>query len=167
MDRNVLISTAVVLLLSAFVGVNFVYKPQTVDLKSLEQAVKHEQELGDLTNDVSSMEKRLKVYRSHLMEKGKEEEQLIDRVREIAREVPVRVISMVPSSVSKSERRGSNFVSLRIIFEGSYHQLGTFISKVENSEKFMQVGSIHFSVPLGNSSQPITHEVEISTLRYF
>ena len=101
------------------------------------------------------------------MEKGKEEEEFIDRVREIAKDVPVRVISMIPSSASKSERSSSNFTSLHILFEGTYHQLGTFVSKVESAEKFMRVESIRFTVPPGNSSRPITHEVEVSTLRYF
>ena len=166
MDRPLLIATLVILLSSAFIGVNLVYAPKSAQLQGFEQALKEEEELGRLSNDLLFTEKRVETYRNRLMEKGGEEEQLIDRIREIANEVPVRVISIIPLSAQKGVR-GPSFVSLRVLFEGSYHQLGTFISKVENSEKFIRVGGIEFAVPAGKTSQPIVYEVEVSTLRYF
>lgn len=162
MDRNILISTVVILLLTAFIGANFVYEPKSRQLRRLEQGLAEEEEFNSLSNEISSLEKRLQLYHRRLMEKGKEEVELVDRVRDIAKEVPVKVVSMVPIPVRRG--KGFDFVSLKIIFEGSYHQLGTFVAKVENSEKYIRVNSIQFSASHGSDSSMV-HELEVSTLR--
>ena len=162
MDRNLLFVSVVILLVSAFVGVNFIYQPQMTQIKALEQAFQEEEQLGELLNDISSTEKKIKVYRQRLMEKGKEETELIDRVREIANAVPVRVVAMTPGG-RRATGRGATLVLLRISFEGTYHQIGHFVSKIENSEKFIRLESLRFQGPGGDNRQ-MGVEMEISTL---
>ena len=160
MDRNLLMAMAVVLLLAAFIGANFIYQPKVNQMKQLTAALDQEEELGTLSTELTSLEKRLQNYDSRLMEKEKEEAELIDQIRKIANEVPVRVLSMTP----ESERKGPRMISLRVSFEGTYHQLGNFVAKVENSEKFMKIDSLRFTT-VGRTSKPIVFEVEVSTLR--
>ena len=164
MDRNLLAATVVILLLAAFTGANFIYQPKVNQLKQLTEALNQEEELGGVLAEIVSLEKRFQSYGSRLMEKGKEEVELIDRVRKITNEVPVRVVSITPSS-ERNEGKGPRLVSLRILFEGSYHQLGNFVAKVENSEKLMRIESVRFATADTKMSEPILFEVEISTLR--
>ena len=154
----------VVLLLGAFIGANFIYQPKVNQMKQLTAALDQEEELGTLSTELTSLEKRLQNYDSRLMEKEKEEAELIDQIRKIANEVPVRVISMTPESERSDNREGPRMISLRVSFEGTYHQLGNFVAKVENSEKFMKIDSLRFTT-VGRTSKPIVFEVEVSTLR--
>ena len=164
MDRNLLMAMAVVLLLAAFIGANFIYQPKANQMKQLTAALDQEEELGTLSTELTSLEKRLQNYDSRLMEKEKEEAELIDQIRKIANEVPVRVISMTPGSERSDNRKGPRMISLRVSFEGTYHQLGNFVAKVENSEKFMKIDSLRFTT-VGRTSKPIVFEVEVSTLQ--
>ena len=165
MDKNIWLATAALLFVSALVGMNGIYQPKKTQLTQMEQAVQQEEELDSLAAEVSSLEKRLQTYSHRLMEKGKEETELIDRVREIANGIPVRVLSMKPSTGSKQAQQGLLLVSLQLTLEGSYHQLGAFVAKVENSEKFMRVDSIRFTTPTAASSKSIVFELEISTIQ--
>ena len=165
MDRPLLTATFVILLLTAFTGVNFIYQPKADRLRQLTEALDQEEEWGALSMEVSSLEKRLQGYDGRLMEKDKEEVELIDLVRKIANEIPVRVVSMTPESERTQDRRGPRLVFLRILFEGTYHQLGHLVAKVENSEKFMRIDSLRFTTVGGSPSKTILFEVQISTLR--
>jgi len=168
MDKNLLISTAVILLLSAFIGANFIYEPKVRQLKNLERILAEEKELGSLLDEIATAEKRIGNYETRLMEKGKEEAELLDRVRDIANEAAVPVISITPSGQRQGGRKGNEpqFISVRILFGGSYHQLGRFIARVESSEKFMRIESIRLTGQAGTPSKSLMPEVEISTLRH-
>ena len=166
MNRNLLVPTTVILLLAFFIGANFIYQPKVNQMKQLTAALDQEEELGTRSAEVSSLEKRLQSYESRLMEKEKEEAELIDRIRKIANEVPIRVLSMTPESERSGDRKGPHFISLRIVFEGSYHQLGHFVAEVENSEKFMRVDALRFTAAENRAAKPIIFEVGISTLSH-
>lgn len=165
MDRNILISVAVILLLSAFIGANFIYEPKMRQLRRLEGVLQEEEERNTLLDEIVRMEKRVQSYKRRLMEKGREEEELIARIQAIAKEVAIPVTSITP--LSRKQREGTRgaepqFISVKIQFEESYHQLGKFVATVENSQSHLRIQAIRLTTRPGTPS--LFHEVEISTL---
>lgn len=163
MDRNTLVATIAIFLIGSLAGFHFVYRPKIAELRTLEQMQKEEKEKRLLVEKVASLEKKISGYREKwLPPLGKEEIELLNRVRETASEAQVRVIAMVPQEAKRSKKAIYRKFSLTISFEGTYHHLGDFISKVENNERMMKIDAVEFSVPQKQGDFPLQCRVTLS-----
>lgn len=163
MDRNTLVVTVAIFLIGSFTGFHFVYRPKMAELRSLEQMQKEEKEKKLLGEEVASLKKKISEYREKwLPPSGKEEIELLNRVREIANGAQVRVISMVPEEVKRPRKAVYRKFSLTISFEGTYHHLGDFISKVENEERMMKIDAMEFSILSKQVEFPLVCKVTLS-----
>lgn len=147
MEKNSLIATLVILALGFLAGFNLIYLPGMKQLRALEATAKEEQLIGQLYDEVKTLKKKVTAYAERRFTPGKEEIELLNRVREIADETQVRVISMMPEQRREKKRgkKGYEKFSLTLHLEGSYHQLGEFISKIENEAKFIKIDFLQFS----------------------
>lgn len=146
MERNLITVMLAILLGSVVVGFNFIYSPKMKELRLLEEALREENEKRVLLNETVELETKIAAYRERGMPVGKEEIELLDRIREIASEAQVRVTSMVPQEkIERGSKEGYRKFSLTISFEGTYHNLGDFIAHVEHAEKTMKIEALRFA----------------------
>lgn len=163
MERNTLFATIVIFLVGSLTGFHFVYRPKIAELRSLEQMQKEEKEKSLLAEEVASLEKKIAGYREKwLPPAGKEEIELLNRVREIASETQVRVVSMVPEEIRKARKTTYRKFSLTISFEGTYHHIGDFISRVEDKERMMKIDAMDFAISPKQEEFPLLCRVTLS-----
>ena len=154
MDRNMLMITAIVLTVSILIGFNFIYEPNMKELRALEQMQGEELEKKSLLDEIATYEKKIALYQKHWVPRGKEEVELLNRVRDIAAECQVQVTALTPQSKREFWGGGSRKFPIAISFEGTYHALGDFISKVESMGIFMKVDRLEFAQTSGEEGQP-------------
>jgi len=163
MDKNILVITLVILLISVFVGFNFIYEPKVSELRQLEKMQNEEQEKGVLFEEIQGYEKKIKMYEGRWVPRGKEEIELLNRVREIAGDSQVHVASLVPQFKEEHSGKGYRKFPIVVSFEGTYPQLGDFISMAENTGTFMKIDRLEFSTTAQSESDlPLACEVTLS-----
>lgn len=162
MEKHTLVITLVLLLIGFVVGFQFIYLPKMEAIRSLEELQKEEEEKGVLSDEVTKLEKQLVSYEKRLFPKGKEEIELLNRVREIASDTGVRVTSIIPQEVRDKRKRTYQKFLLTISFAGTYHHVGDFVSKIESSEKVMKIDALEFSVPHKGENPLLECDVTLS-----
>lgn len=151
MDKNTLFVSIAVFFLGCLVGLNGIYLPKMEALRVLQEKQREEEERMALTDEMTVLEEKIASHQEHLITPGKEELELLNRVRDIAEESNVRVISMTPIREREKRKRYQKF-SLQISFQATYHLLGDFVSKIESSEKIMRIESLEF-LPRGMANE--------------
>ncbi len=152
----------VILLVTIFIGFNFIYAPVMKEMRGLASAVKEAEGKKELVDEAARLEEDLTRYLRRGIPPGKAEMELLDRVREIAGESGAQVTSILPQKELKGrEKEGYRKYTIRISFQGSYHTLGDFISKIENSEKMMKIDSLEFS-PAKEGTSSLQCDVTLS-----
>lgn len=152
MDKNTFIASIAIFFLGCLIGLNGIYLPKMEELRLLRDMQKEEEARARLLDEMKALEKKVTTYQERLISSGKEEIELLNRVREIAAESKVRVTSMTPIEERDRRKRKYKKFSLNISFEGDYHLLGDFVSKVENSEKVMKIDMLEF-MPKGTEEE--------------
>ena len=163
MDKNTFFASLAIFCAVCLVGLNMIYLPKMEELRVLRGMQSAEEERVKLSEEVTVLEKKVQGYQEHLLSSGKEEMELLNRVREIASESGVRVTSMTPmEDQDRGSKKKFKKFALNISFEGSYHLLGDFISRVENSDKVMKIDLLEFSPKGQNEDFPLECNVVLS-----
>ena len=167
MDRNTFFTALVIIVIGCLVGFNFVYLPKMEILRSLEEMQREERGKELLSGDIDHLKGKLSEYEKRLFTRGREEIELLNRVRDIASQVGVQVTSMIPQESRerrKKKKKGAGYrkFSLAISFEGTYHQLGDFIAMIENADQVMRIETLEFSAVQKVSRYPLRCQVTLS-----
>ena len=87
--------------------------------------------------NVVAWEKKMAVYKGRLSQVG-EKTQMIERLNTLASESGLLVLSVAPE---EKRALGTYFecAPVKIEAEGNYHQLGDFVSRVENLPEFVKI----------------------------
>ena len=135
-----LILTAVVVIVTLFIGVVFIVIPFLSKNKAFRADILHERDRNILIGTVRALDKHLKVYEKRLP-KGRGVSWLLSQVSDMASEEGIDISSIKPGTPEKRGLYTKLYVEMDI--GSTYHQLGRFISKVESSEKFLRVERIN------------------------
>ncbi|MBU1146868.1 MAG: type 4a pilus biogenesis protein PilO [Candidatus Omnitrophica bacterium] len=137
---NTIILTAVVVVVTLFIGVIFIFIPFLSKSKAFRAEILHERDRNVLIGTVRALGKHLKVYEKRLPE-GRSVSWLLSQVSDMASGENIEIASIKPGTPEKRGLYTRLYVEMDIT--STYHQLGRFMSKIESSEKFLRVERIN------------------------
>jgi type IV pilus assembly protein PilO len=167
--------------LAVFVAIYlfFILRPQLVSIVcALGNSIKVAGELGSAKTDIANIpkfKKTIEAYRGkiELAEKRlpaeREIPSLLESLSDMARRCNVKIVSITPVVVPVKAERSSRSrpvyqeIPIAITAKSGYHELGSFISKLENSDRFMMVDDIEIRA---NKANPRSHDVELIVMTY-
>jgi Tfp pilus assembly protein PilO len=175
-------NTTVVIIAVSAVGIalyfNFVILPMARNVFETSAKVGQVQsELKDSEDDISGKDKFLRDIETYntkvdsyekMLPAEKEIPTLLEHLSEIAKSSNVLIVEIVPGAQTakdkaKSQDQSYQEVPILINARSGYHELGKFIARLENSDRFMKVEDISIKA---NKSDPTKHNVEMNVLTY-
>lgn len=120
-----------------------IHKSQLAKIASIQENIKEEKEKNDLIVVLNKLDNKFNIYKERL--KKQDSSFIVDRVTEFGRQNQIRVSALNPGNAQEQDIFVK--VPLNISFEGTYHQLGNFISLIESSADFLMVESLSILAP--------------------
>lgn len=166
----VVIAVALVLLLLYF---NFILRPQVSQAASLVTKMnKMRADLKKTETDIAEIPKFKKDIRTYndkvtyyekMLPAEREIPSLLQSLSEMAKNSNVKIIGITPTVMS--DEKGTIYQELPILINArsGYHELGRFLSSLENSERFIKVADISVR---SNGMNPKKHDVESLVVTY-
>lgn len=145
----------------------FMSRPKLKEIKRLNsEIVKANEELQEtqkiaqmkdkLITEITSLRTSIEYYERRIPSEKAFSWLLIELSR-VARETGIKYLSITPQTEVKKESYIK--VPIRIEIQCGYHNLGKFLSKIENSQRFTNVDDITISPDSGN---PLKHRVSLT-----
>lgn len=136
----------------------------TADLKSAKSTSAEmewlKKQLAEYNEKVEWYEKKLPVEQ--------EIPNLLENLSDMAKGSNIKITSIMPSPAAPendAQRRGKLYqeIPIRITARSGYHELGRFLSNLENSDRFMKVTNIGIK---SNKASPKQHDIELTVCTY-
>ena len=140
-NRN-LVVILVPAILGLFIGTAVVARPAFKKIQAVDKEKKDLSQKAGVLNNIQSWEKKLEIYKNKLA--PGEKPQFIDKMNTLASQSGLSVTSISPDE-KKPAGDGFEYVPIRIDAEGNYHQLGEFVSRVENLSQTAKIMSVEIS----------------------
>jgi Tfp pilus assembly protein PilO len=149
-DINVLISkllsqkeylVTVVIFIIAFNIATKLYKSQNNRLNSIKEEISVKEKEIEYLNGIKAQQGQIEKLKENF--KQIELSDLVNRVTETANQFGLKILT-----VDEQKKTDSNLfivLSFRISLEGKYHDIGRFLSEIENFEEFTKVDNITLS----------------------
>jgi len=147
------IISLVILIVASLVAIN-IYKRQNEKIAQVIQLQDEQTKKNDILLRIGNLKKRIELYKEKISPKDSRE--IINTLTELARSAGAKIISLKPQEGlfrgggGATEVYNKVFFNLTIQVEG-YHQLGRFISRLENNPMLFIVESVQVS---GLTSHP-------------
>lgn len=125
--KNKIVNIGIIVL--ALIIANNIYKAQATAVKSLRQSKDTEIQKNEILGDIGRSEKKISAYKRAL---EKKDVLVIDDLTDMAGGCGVKIISVKPAAEKAYPVYIKYFFDL-VISTQNYHQVGKFISKIENS----------------------------------
>jgi len=174
--KQVMIFVVLIFLISIFIYFKCCFGPQIARVSGLLSKVgKTNQDLKSAMSDISMIEKyksNIEAYKAKVerYEKTLPAEQeipsLLETLSRMAKSSNIKISALTP--VSGSGKGGETTHTYReipilISAKSGYHELGQFLSAMENSDRFMKVVDIDIRA---NNTTPRKHDVELLICTY-
>ena len=91
---------------------------------------------------------------------------LLESLSSMARSSGVKIVGITPAAVSEEKKQPDQVyqeIPILISAKSGYHELGNFLAKLEDSDRFMKIANIKI---IANKVSPKKHEVELLVLTY-
>jgi len=91
---------------------------------------------------------------------------LLENLSSIAKSSDIKIVGIIPVTVKEDKSKKPQVyqeIPILINAKSGYHELGKFLSSMENSDRFMKVADIQIKA---NAQSPKKHDVEIFVLTY-
>lgn len=125
------------------------------DVKSAQASI---ETIDTLKNRLNNLKQQIGAYENRLPQQ-KEIPVILEHLSSLALESGVKITAIEPSKASSSSTpKDYSEVPITLIAKCGYHQLGTFISKLENSSQFMKISNIKIS---RNPSDVYHHNIDL------
>jgi Tfp pilus assembly protein PilO len=146
-----IITPFILIALFGILTANSIYKAQAARIAEIEQKISENKNKNLILEKIKKIENQIKGYKPRLSATP-EVHQLLEDVTRIVGETDIDLVSINPLSF----RQEMDYVFLRVKLNVrcGYHQLGDFISKLENSRMFIKIDDIELKL-LENSSQEV------------
>ena len=156
--RPAVLCGVVVVALAGYLGYYGIYLPDQRKLSTLREQLTKEQETQELAGGLVHSLEEVEQLRKRLPQ-APETERLLQEVGRIAQQEGVQLISIVPQEPKGLQDVTRLAVTLK--FVSSYHQLGRFVSGLENAPLFLLVETLNLS----RDREDVAHvEMTVSTV---
>ncbi len=175
-EQQTAILIILVTLIVLIAYINFALRPQVTgiarvfvdsgkmraDLKNAETLIG---KMGEMKASIEAYEKKVGRYEKTLpTEQGLPG--LLENLSEMAKSSNMKIVGIVPAvGASGGAQRTQAYqeTPIMITARSGYHELGRFLSRLENCDRFMKVADISI---LSNRASPKRHDVELLVLTY-
>lgn len=140
LGKQKLIVPIITLLITVIVS-NNVYKAQKIRVDYLKQQMKEDKKINDLIKVVKIQEKKFSEYENIFS--MRDTSIIMKEVSEFAATSGVKILLFNPLSTIISEIL--KIMPLNLKIEGSYHEIGDFISKIESSDDVLSIADFQLS----------------------
>lgn len=172
-----IIFIALIAVLASLVYFNYLLKPQVVrvadvvikvnkkgnDLKNAKSDISR---IGKFKSDIDSYKEKVDRYEK-MLPAEQEIPNLLETLSNMAKSSGVKIVGIMPSVAKEadkiSKRQIYQEIPILISAKSGYHELGRFLNRLENSDRFMKVVDIQIKA---NSLTPKKHDVELLVLTY-
>ena len=144
--KRTLIVVSIVLLVM-IMGNNFIYQVQKEKTGYLERKIEEEETKNRLVREIMGLNKEFGSYKKRVPVQ-RDVFWLIRKIGQLAKGAQIKVVSLQPKQLDRQE--GYVRVPLEIEVECGYHELGEFLSNIENSQEFVRLDSLQFLSRGGN-----------------
>ena len=159
-----------------YLYVNFLLLPQIYSVATIYgKTAKLESDLKSAESDISGVDglrKQAALYRGKIEEYGRmlpaEQEipKLLEDLSDMAKKSNVKIVGITPTQ-NKQEAQAPDAIyqaiPILISARSGYHELGKFLSDLENSDRFMKVADLKIKA---NNTAPKRHDIELLVLTY-
>ncbi len=143
-QNEIYLASVGIIAVGSFVGWNFFVSPLVKQSKLLETEKRNTVKKEAVLRNITYSEKKLSAY-DEALSSTKEITWLIEALNRMASESSLTLVSAAPAG---DENRGDyKKITLQIEARGGYHALGDFVSRVENSTRFIKISSCHLELP--------------------
>ncbi len=139
-NNKLFIATAVIAVLTLVIGIVFIYAPFADRNKFLRADILRERDKNILVGKIKALGKHIKVYNKRIPESGGVS-WLLGEISNMASKERIEVSSIKPGNPEDYGLYTKLFVVVEIA--STYNQLGSFVSGIESSEKFLKAESIN------------------------
>lgn len=175
-QQRTMILIAILAVVAFIVYLNIILRPQL--LRVFTAFNKMGKAASDLKNSESAIAKvpgykaniaayREKVdYYEKMLPAEQEIPALLEGLSKMAKDSAVKIIAITPILPQENEAGANNIyqeLPILINAKSGYHELGSFLSKLENADRFMMVADISVK---SDSAAPKKHNVELLILTY-
>ena len=126
------------------IGANLLYFFLLKPISNKLRVIKTQKSTAEDWYLLNTARQAVKEFRGRLV-KPDELKLVRSRIINIARGCNVTVLSIVPSSSEEKFGWGLAKIPIKVQFRGGYHGIGSFISRLESSEKLFIVDDLHIS----------------------
>jgi len=163
-------------LLAVVIYISFIFKPQ------LERVLGAVSDAGSISGELKEAESNIKnipIFKKNIeayeekvdrYEKMLPAEQeipsLLENLSSIAKSANIKIVGIIPVAGKEDKAKKAMVyqeIPILINAKSGYHELGKFLSSMENSDRFMKVADIQIK---SNVQSPKKHDVEILVLTY-
>ncbi|MFA6141792.1 MAG: type 4a pilus biogenesis protein PilO [Candidatus Omnitrophota bacterium] len=174
--QQMMILMALGVVLGVVLYFSLLLKPQVFGVFNI--AVKNNKMKGDLKSiegDISNIERYKKDIASYkdkvdkyerMLPAEQEIPSLLETLSSMARGSGVKIVGIMPVPVKESKVKDEQIyqeIPILISAKSGYHELGSFLANLENSDRFMKVVDIGIK---SNKLTPKKHDVELLVLTY-
>ncbi len=142
------------------IGKLFELVPQAHKLRAEIKEVRNDLDFEDrFKRNLGALRQKLGRYEKKLS-REKEIPMLLESFSRLARSSRVKILSITPVEKKEKGISAENIyqeVPIEIKAQSGYHELGTFINRLENDDRYMQVSDIKIK---SNSFNPKRHDAE-------
>ena len=120
---------------------NKIYKTTVNSVKGINTSISTENANVDILKRLSTLQHTLSDYRGYFA-KETDASWLVDKVSKEASNSGLNIISLNPQPLAT--RRSFVCGSVNLTAGGTFHQLGDFVAKMENSKEFIKIEKLSF-----------------------
>jgi type IV pilus assembly protein PilO len=123
--------------------------------------------IDKLSEDIAMFKTKVDLYEKKLPAE-QEIPSLLESLTKMARRSNVTILGITPVSVSQREEKefyGRAYQEFPIVIsaKSGYHELGSFLSDLENADRFMKVADLSIR---SNNATPSRHNIELIVATY-
>lgn len=134
-----------------------------IDIKNTKEDLYHEETLKKRLKD---MEGRIDIYERKLPVEH-EIPMLLEDLSRMAKDSYVKILGITPVGVGIREKQKKSKVyreiPIMIKAKSGYHELATFINRLEDADRFMELSDIKIK---SNKDDPRRHDIELTVSTY-
>lgn len=174
---QMMVFALLVVVIIAVLFINFLLIPQVARLTDVFSKMgKMRSDLKSATDDIAKIEKfhkdidsyKGKVERYEKMLPAEQEiPTLLENLSEMAKSSNIKILGITPAVQNMDQKAQKNGIyqeiPILISAKSGYHELGLFLSNLENSDRFMKVVDIEIKA---NKTSPKKHDIELIVLTY-
>ena len=174
--RQMILIAAVIGLGAFYLYINFLLRPQIRDVVTVYSKAKRSS--GDVAtsererSQIESLKKQVAQYHGkiesyeRMLPAEQEIPKLLENLSDMAKGSGVKIVGITPLP-SKDEARSPDQIyqeiPILISARSGYHEVGKFLSRLENAGRFMKVADLSIKE---NKTTPKRHDVELLVLTY-